>query len=386
MTRELVAIDGADASAVSRALRAALDGSGPAVRVASDPLTSTVARRIALVVETSGSSGEPKRVALSSTALLTSAAATEAALGGPGQWLLCLPTHYIAGAQVLVRSITAGTDPVVLPAGHFDAAAFVRAARGLDGDRRYVSLVPVQLARLLDLAEADAASAAVLRRFDGVLVGGQATPLPLRERAAALGVTVRLSYGSSETAGGCVYDGIPIGSTRVRIDAGQVLLGGEVLAEGYLDADYALDVERTANAFPEEHGERWYRTGDAGGFEAGTVSISGRMDRVIISGGEKVSLDAVERVVRELGATDAVAVRAADPQWGEVPVVFSASALELAALRGAVAERLGRAAAPSAAVRREIPLLESGKPDRRALERLLATGGQPHAGRHSATG
>lgn len=385
MTRQLVAVDDTDPRVVLRALRSALDGSGPAIRVAADPLVGTVARRIALIVQTSGSSGEPKRVALGSTALLTSAAATETALGGPGQWLLCLPSHYVAGAQVLVRSITAGTDPVLLAPGHFDAAAFVAAARGLTGDRRYVSLVPVQLARLLDLAAADSAAAAVLRRFDAVLVGGQSTPTPLRERAAELGVSIRLSYGSSETAGGCVYDGTPIGSTRVRIENGEVQLGGEVLAEGYLDADYALDLDRTSNSFPESHGERWYRTGDAGRIEGGLLRVTGRLDRVIISGGEKVSLDAVERLVREFGTADAVVVRAPDPQWGEVPVVVSAEALDLAELRAAVSERLGRAAAPAAVVRASIPQLASGKPDRIALERRIARapGG---TGRHSATG
>lgn len=374
MTRALVSI-AQDPAAVLLALRAALDGSGPAIRVGGDADPVTVARRVALVVQTSGSSGDPKRVALSTSALLSSASATESALGGPGQWLLCLPTHYIAGAQVLVRSITAGTDPVVLAPGHFEAASFVEAARTLDGDRRYVSLVPVQLSRLVALAEADARAARVLGGFDAILVGGQATPPDLLARAEALGLVVRRSYGSSETAGGCVYDGIPIGGTRLRIDDGQVLIGGEVLAEGYLDASGALDQGRSDAAFPVLAGERWYRTGDAGSVVDGVLGVSGRLDRVIISGGEKVSLDAVERAAQELGVADAVAVRFPHPEWGEVPVLVTAGAVDLAGLRAGIAERLGRAAAPfSVLVEPRIPMLASGKPDRRALEDRLAAG------------
>ncbi|KQQ08354.1 AMP-binding protein [Rathayibacter sp. Leaf296] len=380
MTRELIAVDSAPEQ-VLIALRAALDGSGPAIRVAapgaSGAAAAVVPQRVAVVVETSGSSGPPKRVALATGALLTSAAATLAELGGPGRWLLCLPTHYIAGVQVLVRSITADADPVVLPEGHFDALAFLELARTMPaGERRYSSLVPVQLARLLDAAEADPAQAATLRSFDALLIGGQAAPRPLRERAAALGVQVRLTYGSSETSGGCVYDGSPLRDVRVRIDAGQVLLGGPTLAEGYLDADGGVDVDRTATAFASIAGERWYRTGDAGELVDGRIRVTGRLDRVIVSGGEKVSLDAVEKVLRDGPVPDAVVVRRADAEWGEVPVVVTAAdpVPVLAEVRAAVQEALGRVARPAAVVRVEtVPLLASGKPDRRALEGLAAT-------------
>ena len=97
---------------VLEALRAALAG-GPAILVSADPhpsdLPATVGQRVALVVETSGSTGTPKRVALSADAVLANAAASESALGGPGQWVLALPTHYIAGLNVLARSIAAET-------------------------------------------------------------------------------------------------------------------------------------------------------------------------------------------------------------------------------------------------------------------------------------
>jgi O-succinylbenzoic acid--CoA ligase len=147
----------AEPTAVLAALRDALGGSGPAILpmqvggpASSTAPPATVPRRIALVVETSGSTGVPKRVALSSDALLASAAASDSVLGGPGQWLLALPVHYIAGLNVLVRSIAAQTDPVILDAGPFDPLAFAAAAERLEATLRFTSLVPAQLGRLLD--------------------------------------------------------------------------------------------------------------------------------------------------------------------------------------------------------------------------------------------
>lgn len=376
-----------------RALRAALTGDGPAVlprsvslskggrlEGRSPALPKTVAQNIALVIETSGSTGVPKRVALSRDALLASAAASAGALAGraekqisgQGQWLLCLPGHYVAGSNVLVRSIAAETEPVVMPAGHFDPVAFRDAAAAMTGDERYVSLVPVQLARLVDAAASDARLLDALRRFDGILVGGQALRPELRDRALQLGLTITRTYGSSETGGGCVYDGMPIGPVHARSVDGLIELAGPVLADGYLG-----DPGRTAAAFHKAHGARWYRTGDVGTVaDDGRVTVLGRADNVIISGGEKVLLDAVERSVRELpGMADAVVVAAQSAEWGQVPVVVVAGeiATELAGIRDHVASALGRAAAPARVVAMErMPLLASGKPDRVSLARLAS--------------
>jgi O-succinylbenzoic acid--CoA ligase len=332
-----------------------------------------VPHNVAVVIETSGSTAAPKRVLLSTDALLASAAASSVALGGDGQWLLALPAHYIAGVQVLVRSIAAGTEPVLMPTGHFDPAVFAEHARRLEHPLRFTSLVPVQLARLLDAAATDPGLLAVLTRFTGILVGGQAVSAELVERADRAGIRLLRTYGSSETAGGCVYNGRPIGNTVVRAVDGQLEISGAVLAEGYLD-----DVDRTLDRFVDEGGVHWYRTGDLGAVAAdGTVHVSGRADNVIISGGEKVSLDAVEAVVRGLpGLSEAVVVSAADPTWGQVPVVVLAAggaALppELAVLRAAVATALGNSARPARIVTvAAIPTLPSGKPDRQALTAL----------------
>jgi O-succinylbenzoic acid--CoA ligase len=326
MTRALEVIDGSDAAVVMRELRRALANDGSAIlpregvrgfgdpAVAGPVLPPEVPKRVSLVIETSGSSGLPKRVALSSDALLASAAATEAALGGPGQWLLALPTHYIAGVQVLVRSIVAGMAPVVHPRGHFSAETFADLAEHLEAPLRFTSLVPAQLVRLVEASEADPRIRAAAAGFDAVLVGGQALPDLLAERASGLGIRVVRTYGSSETAGGCVYDGIPIGQASARVVDGELELAGPMLAEGYLGDD-----ELTADRFRLADGTRWYRTADSGTVVDGVVRVSGRLDNVIISGGVKVSLDRVERLVQTVpGFEQAVVVPRASDRWGQV--------------------------------------------------------------------
>jgi O-succinylbenzoic acid--CoA ligase len=191
---------------------------------------ATVEEPVALVVATSGSTGRPKGVLLPASALHASAAATQARLGGPAQWLLAVPPHNVAGVLVLVRSVLAGTEPVVLDlAAGFRAGAFVEATDRLTGSRRNVSLVPTQLARVLDDAEA----AAALATYDAVLVGGAATPAALLDRARDADVRVVTTYGMTETCGGCVYDGRPLDGVTVDADGGVLRIRGPVVASGY---------------------------------------------------------------------------------------------------------------------------------------------------------
>ena len=367
MTRQLAVVDATDAPRVLAALRSALTADGPAVLPHAHPdaalAPQSVDQRIALVVETSGSTGKPKRVALSADAVLASAAAADAALGGPGQWLLALPLTFIAGINVLARSIASGTEPVVMDPEQFSAERFADAAAALGAPLRFTSLVPAQLARLI---EADAALE-TLRRFDRILVGGQAMPLGLAAKALELGLNITRTYGSSETCGGCVWDGVPIGTTEVRITDGRVELATSSLAEGYLD-----DPRRTAFAFREHDGKRWYLTDDTGELVDGVLRITGRVDDVIVSGGVKISLAEVELAVRSLpGLAEAVVVAAPHPEWGESPVVVSTVAMPLEALREAISARLGRAAAPARILLIDaLPLLANGKPDRLSIAAL----------------
>jgi acyl-CoA synthetase (AMP-forming)/AMP-acid ligase II len=224
-------------------------------------------------------------VLLPAAAVCASGEATLRRLGGPGAWLLALPVSAIAGLQVLCRSVLGGTDPTVLASGEPLAAAVARMPAG----RRYTALVPTQLRRYLD------AGPAALRAFDAVLVGGAATDAGLLAGARDAGVSVVTTYGMTETAGGCVYDGEPLDGVRVRVaDAGDaagpggvgIELAGPVLATGY-----RLDPEGTAAAFAGG----WFRTRDAGSLDdAGRLTVHGRLDDVVVTGGVNVAPQAVE--------------------------------------------------------------------------------------------
>jgi O-succinylbenzoic acid--CoA ligase len=398
MTEQLRLVPTDDPLWLRAALEDALNGGCPVLPLPAEQLDEPetallreqrLPENTSLVVRTSGSTGIPKVIALSAQALRSSAEATHEAFGGPGQWLVALPLHLISGIQMLIRGIIAGTTPVLLPAGTFDPETFTQHIDRMHNGRRYVSLVPVQLARLLDYAEVNDEAAERLRSFDAILVGGSALSLSLRQRAHELGLELRRSYGSSETAGGCVYDGVEIGDTRVRIREGEVQIAGSCLALGYVhDPDLTLEQFITET---EDDGSttRWYRTGDTGSLLGGMLTVTGRVDRVIISGGVNVSLDEIERVVREqTGWQQAVAASAPDPQWGERPVLIrqrprpsaangedgedkagGATFSEVAAL---VKQQLGAAAVPDREVLVDsIPHLAGGKTDHRALYRLI---------------
>lgn len=378
----LTPTDAEDPDVLRDALQRALEG-GPALglgMVAGAP--ENVADGIAAVIATSGSSGIPKRVALSGEALRASAEATAARIGS-GRWLLALPAGYVAGLQVMVRSIVAGTRPAVLdgrfsPASFADATlAMLRPSAGAGIPELYTSLVPAQIATLLEAAD-DTAVRAALTAYRAILVGGQSLPEPLRERAADLGVRVVRTYGSTETSGGCVYDGVPLDTVGVRTVDGELRIAGPMLAEGYLG-----DASLTTRTFVrDEHGIRWYRTGDLGLVEDGIVRVHGRADNVIVSGGINISLDRVERIVRRVpGLHEAVVVGVEDERWGEASVIVAArgevlrrsESEQLAQAREAVAEELGKHARPSRLILvDEMDVLLSGKPDREAIRRAVA--------------
>jgi O-succinylbenzoic acid--CoA ligase len=367
-------------------VQAALDGSGPALLTLptgvaerdsvvaalrpDDPEAPLERDDVALVVPTSGSTGEPKGAMLTAAALRASAEATHAALGGPGRWLLALPLTHVAGLQVLVRSLIASTTPEALDlSGGFDPDAFATATARLAADRsatrRYTALVPTQLHRLLD-AGTD------LRAYDAVLLGGAAAAAALVTRAQAAGANVVMTYGMSETCGGCVYDGQPLDGVRAKIGAdGRIRLAGPVLFAGY-----RLRPDLTAAALVDG----WFVTGDLGRLEAvDRLTVLGRADDVIVTGGENVAIAAVEAALVEHPGIRAAAVAGVpDPRWGTrvVAVVVATDPADpppLTDLRGWVAERAGRAAAPRAVRLVDVlPTLALGKVDRVAVGRLAA--------------
>ena len=349
------------------ALAAALDG-GPAVLPAVEAPVLAALRPeepvehpdVALVVPTSGSTGEPKGVLLTADNLRASARATADRIGGPGQWLLAIPPSHVGGLQVLVRSIVAGTKPVVLPPGPFEVGAFAEATARLTGPRRYVSLVPTQLRRLL-------ADPTALRAYDAVLLGGAAAPGALLARAGEAGVRVVTTYGMSETSGGCVYDGVPLDGVRVSLTGGRVRLGGPVVARGY-----RLRPDLTAAAFDGDV----FTTSDHGRLDGGVLSVLGRADDVLVSGGENVPPLAVEAALEgHPSVVEAAVTGVPDDEWGSrvVALVVLRAPLTVADARQHVAATLPRSWAPRELREVEaLPLLASGKLDRAAL-RLQVT-------------
>jgi o-succinylbenzoate---CoA ligase len=315
---------------------------------------------VALVVSTSGTTGAPKGAMLTASALTASAEATHRRLGGPGRWLLALPAYHVAGLQVLVRSVVAATSPVAVSAG-FDGAELASAVASLGSGRRYASLVAAQL----DKALRDPAATAALASLDAVLIGGGPLPSGLAERASAAGISVVRTYGMSETAGGCVYDGVPLDGVRVRIDDGRVVLGGATLAKGYRNP-----VQPDPFAEPG-----WFRTDDIGAVDdSGVLRVLGRVDDAISTGGLTVLPQLVEAALATHPAVaDCAVFGLADDRLGQrvvaaVVVATGCTAPTLAELRTYVASSL-----PSTAAPREVHLVDElprrgiGKIDRREL-------------------
>ena len=389
------------------------------------------AEPIALVVGTSGSTGTPKRTALTARALAASAAATERFFGSnsdaASQWLLALPAHYIAGAQVLARSVLAGTAPVIARSVtepvHFSPEVFLQAVEHMSSARRFISLVPTQLHKLLESADADPHLGAeiheALGSFTGILLGGAPASADLLAYASALGLNTVTTYGSAETAGGCVYSGSVLPGVRVElvpeegmpavpdiegkpaneesVQVGRIWISGAHLASGYIG-----DAARTAeHFFSAADGTRWYRTDDYGLLSPAAapdsnkncseqrLQVLGRSDDVLISGGVKISARAVATVLEEHPAVrEACVVGLPDARWGTaiaaaVTLVPFAGATpaenspalneELCALlRARCAEKLGAPAAPKQlSFLPDFPLTSTGKPDRAEIYSIL---------------
>ena len=315
---------------------------------------------IALVIATSGTTGKPKGAMLTPAALIASASATHDRLGGPGTWLLALPAHHIAGMQVLVRSALAGTVPVELDLSEgFEPAELPAAISDMGSGRRYTSLVAAQLAKALE----EPAAAAALAELDAVLLGGGPAPQPVLAAAAEAGISVVRTYGSSETAGGCVYDGLPLDGVEVRIDSGRITIGGVTLAKGYRNPP---DPDPFADS-------GWFCTDDIGALDdSGLLTVLGRADEAISTGGLTVLPSAVEAVLsRHPSVAECAVFGVADDRLGErvvAAVVPSGAIPSLDELRDFVARSLDRTAAPREIhIVGELPRRGIGKLDRRAL-------------------
>ena len=437
----LSADEPADPQEILRAFERSLTGDLPiSAHDSQDPRGQTESpESIALVVGTSGSTGAPKQTALSVRALRASARATErffadypsagsakpqrATSEVPAQWLLALPAHYVAGAQVLARSVLAGTTPIVAASvtdgGSFTPEVFLNAAERLSCARRFVSLVPTQVHKLLEAAETNPALGSeiydALGQFTGILLGGAPASASLLAAARELGLNVVTTYGSAETAGGCVYSGVALPGVRLRVipedaglldssvagdasaggtpNIGRIWLGGEHLASGYLG-----DNARTASHFfVDADGYRWYRTDDYGSLTSSApnapenegapmLNIVGRSDDVIITGGVKVSARAVAAVLESHPAVREAAVMGIpDARWGSAVAAAitlrgasgaqsapDASQATCDMLREFCTDKLGAAGTPKyLRIFADFPTASTGKPDLRAIYSML---------------
>jgi o-succinylbenzoate---CoA ligase len=296
--REIRAIDPTWTIAeITARLAKALAGEGPAITLG--PISvERVPSEIAVVVSTSGSTGDAKEVGLSAGAIFASAKATNKFFGASkGQtWSLLLPLTHIAGVNVLVRALKLGTIAID--------------ARGVTGkypDAEFTAVVPTQLFRALN---GDADLLAHLVSAKSVLVGGAALDPKLREQARAAGINIVESYGMTETCGGCFYDGLPIGDTSVEINsAGLIKISTSSLATTYLNDE---------SGWSAKLDNGYFLTSDLGYIVNGKLFVTGRADDVIITGGENISLAKVEEVIRNTFAgIECAAFAVADQQWGQ---------------------------------------------------------------------
>jgi O-succinylbenzoic acid--CoA ligase len=189
-----------------------------------------------------------------------------------------------------------------------------------------------------------------------ILVGGAPLSEELRKQATSRGLNLITTYGTTETCGGVIYNGLPLNGVQFKLMDGRIALKGPQLATGYLDS-----------TIPIEDG--WFITSDLGEIQDGKLVVLGRVDDQIISGGEKISLSAVESYLQdEFANQEIVAFSKADPEWGEKLCIATTQALSMDAVSHKLKSKFGSHVSPKEVhTVSAIPYLSIGKPDRNRL-------------------
>jgi O-succinylbenzoic acid--CoA ligase len=253
-------------------------------------------------------------------------------------WSLLLPTHHIAGVNVLVRAIVLGSE---LVSSHYD----------------YTSIVPTQLFRALN---GDQQLLTALKESKAVLVGGGAIQKDLLTLAKEVGINVVTSYGMSEMSGGCIYDGLPLQGVEIQIqNDGRIALRGPMRATEYLGV-----------TTPLADSEGWFVTDDAGELAEGRLVVKGRLDDQIISGGEKISLGAIDEFLNAGGEYVFMSCAIAHPEWGQQLCLASSMRIDRRAITNALRNKFGKHAVAKLFLENiTLPVTTIGKPDRQTLSR-----------------
>jgi O-succinylbenzoic acid--CoA ligase len=328
---------------LARDITAALAGNGPTLGF-GEVSAEFGPTQAAVVIGTSGTTGTPKEIFLSSHALVSSARASNAFVGAKvgDTWSLLLPLTHVAAVNVFVRAFELGTIPVDLRnhSGNYPRVNFT-------------AIVPTQLFRALN-GDND-----LLKHLQGaqkVLVGGAALTNAIRNQATAAGINVVTTYGMSETSGGCVYNGQILEGTEVEVRGGSIFVRGSILA---LNLDLS---------------DGWFETKDLGEFVDEKLVVIGRSDDVIISGGENLSLNSVESILNEnFPDIQCAAFSVDDPQWGETLHIAVVGEPATDRISSVLEEKVGTFAKPKGIhFVNSLPLLGIGKVDRKRLAQELS--------------
>jgi O-succinylbenzoic acid--CoA ligase len=327
------------------ALIQALAHVGPAL--GCGPTSSkSVKSNISLLVATSGSTGIPKEIGITSAALLASARASNKFLKATkGQtWSLLLPLTHIAGINVLVRSIELETEPIDL-----------RNHVGAYPDADFTAIVPTQLFSALN---GDTDLLSHLKSTKAVLVGGAALSEELHSQAIASGINIITTYGMTETCGGCIYDGEAFDGVSFELTENQrIKISGPVLADVLTESG-------------------WYLTQDIGTIIDGKLKVIGRTDDVIISGGENISLSAIESELnKKFPQLLVAAFSTSDSKWGQALHVAVQTQDENVKVQisQALVTAMGNHAKPKSVILLDkLPEIGVGKVDRIFLAKLVS--------------